>query len=611
VLEPGSVVGGKLRVERILGQGGMGVVVVATHLDLDQLVAVKVVHDEIARDPEVVERFLREARACARLRSEHVCKVQDFGRLESGAPYLVMELLDGHDLGSVIEAARLPTTVAAEYVLQACVGIAEAHAAGVIHRDLKPKNLFVTQRLDDTPLIKVLDFGIAKAPTKAEAQLTKTTTVIGSPGYMSPEQLRSARDVDVRSDIWSLGVILYECVAGKLPFASDTLMELAVKIAMDPPTPLGPEVDPRYAAIVMRCLEKTADRRFANVGDLAGELASLIGPSAAGTRDLVTKLIAARSTAQATAAAIPSGLAAAAATNLAPVVQDSSVRGVAVVQETNMTTGPSASTGAVVGGDGTIATPTTPPPLDVARTELAESPPDADARPPRRRSRAAVIAVLVAIPVLAAAAYVAMSQQSSTPPHHKHPAQSNDVSVLPPDAAEVSVPAADANASVVHVDAASAARGDALVAIADAAATHIDAGAPARADAGASVVATVDAGHTVDAAVVVVADANRMVDAGEPAGETKNEVAKADAAKARDAMARQDWPGALAAAEAGLRAEPNNYNLHELAARAACRAGKPEVARNHAAGLIPRDRRNVLRACLNDRNHGADGEDDR
>src|SRR5580698_3028037 len=176
----------------------MGVVVVATHLDLDQLVAVKVVHDEIARDPEVVERFLREARACARLRSEHVCKVQDFGRLESGAPYLVMELLDGHDLGSVIEAARLPTTVAAEYVLQACVGIAEAHAAGVIHRDLKPKNLFVTQRLDDTPLIKVLDFGIAKAPTKAEAQLTKTTTVIGSPGYMSPEQLRSARDVDVR-----------------------------------------------------------------------------------------------------------------------------------------------------------------------------------------------------------------------------------------------------------------------------------------------------------------------------------------------------------------------------------------------------------------------------
>src|SRR5512140_3402737 len=194
MIEVGEIVGGKFRIERILGQGGMGVVAIATHLQLDQQVALKVLHDAIVDDAESVERFLREARASARLRSEHVCKVSDVGQLDSGAPYIVMELLEGSDLQGVIAQDPLPIATAALYVTQACVAIAEAHALGIVHRDLKPANLFLTKRLDGTPLVKVLDFGIAKAPTASEFKITRTSTIMGSPGYMSPEQLRSARD---------------------------------------------------------------------------------------------------------------------------------------------------------------------------------------------------------------------------------------------------------------------------------------------------------------------------------------------------------------------------------------------------------------------------------
>jgi hypothetical protein len=289
MLEPGTVVAGKLRVERLLGQGGMGTVYVATHVGLDQQVAIKVLDPALAEQPEVVQRFVREARASARLKSDHVCRVMDVGALENGVPYIEMELMVGEDLGQLIERGALATDVAADYVLQACVAIAEAHSLGIIHRDLKPANLFVTQRMDGSPLIKVLDFGIATAPTSANLQITKTTAIMGSPGYMSPEHLRSAREVDARSDIWALGVILYEAASGKLPFVAQTITELAVKVVMDEPEPLE-GVDPAYAAIVARCLTKEPAQRYQNVAELVTHLAPLAGGNAEASMLLVMRI---------------------------------------------------------------------------------------------------------------------------------------------------------------------------------------------------------------------------------------------------------------------------------------------------------------------------------
>jgi serine/threonine-protein kinase len=283
------IVEGKLEIERVLGRGGMGLVLVARHLHLDQRVAIKVLRQELAGDPQVVARFLREARASGRLRSEHVCRVFDVGQLDTGEPYFVMELLEGSDLAGLIEKAPLTPESAADYVLQASVAIAEAHAQGIVHRDLKSANLFITRRLDGSPLVKVLDFGIATAPTAAGVKLTQTATVIGSPGYMSPEHLRSARDVDARSDIWSLGVILYEAVTGRLPFVAQTITELAVKVVIEEPDPIG-DVEPRYAAVVARCLQKEPSARYQTIDALSAALAPVGGVSAKASAALIAKL---------------------------------------------------------------------------------------------------------------------------------------------------------------------------------------------------------------------------------------------------------------------------------------------------------------------------------
>ena len=272
MFQVGQVIGGRFRVDALLGAGGMGVVAAATHLELGHRVAIKALRAELAENSTIVERFLREARAVVSLRTEHVCRVFDVGRLDTGAPFIVMELLDGMDLQHAIAKRPLPVTTAVDYVLQACVALAEAHAAGIVHRDLKPANLFVTRRLDGGPLVKVLDFGIAKAMAEQGPQLTHANGVMGSPGFMSPEQLLSARDVDLRTDIWALGVTLYQLVSGRMPFPGPTLTEIAVKVAADPPAPLDVGIDPGLAAVILRCLAKVPDQRYSSVAVLASEL---------------------------------------------------------------------------------------------------------------------------------------------------------------------------------------------------------------------------------------------------------------------------------------------------------------------------------------------------
>ena len=273
---PGDVLAGKYRVERVLGVGGMGVVVSALHLELGDRVAMKFLLPECSKNPEAAARFLREARAAARIKSDYVARVIDVGRLESGAPYMVMEYLDGCDLGAHVEQGRLPVEEAVDYVIQACHAMAEAHALGIVHRDLKPANLFLTQRSDGSRVVKVLDFGISKSQQElGDASLTKTSTMMGSPYYMSPEQMRSARDVDHRTDIWALGVVLYQLLAGVTPFQGDTLPELLTRIMTDtPPSLCGarPEVPGELDAVVFRCLEKSPLARYKHVGELARAL---------------------------------------------------------------------------------------------------------------------------------------------------------------------------------------------------------------------------------------------------------------------------------------------------------------------------------------------------
>ncbi|MCX5744336.1 MAG: serine/threonine-protein kinase [Proteobacteria bacterium] len=271
--QPGTIVaGGKYRIDRVIGRGGMGIVVAATHLQLASRVALKFLDAGMAKDPKATARFLREAKACAQLRSENICRVSDFG-VEGGVPFIVMELLEGVDLARLARTRSLDVATCANYIRQTCAGLAEAHAAKIIHRDLKPGNLFVTRRADGTEIIKILDFGVAKiAPTEADdVQLTGTSHVVGSPGYMAPEQIRSSRTVDARADVWSLGVILFKLVTGREPWSAKSFAEFAMAILRHDLPPL-PDVPAAFEAVVRRCLEKDPDRRYPDVGALAAAL---------------------------------------------------------------------------------------------------------------------------------------------------------------------------------------------------------------------------------------------------------------------------------------------------------------------------------------------------
>jgi serine/threonine-protein kinase len=282
----GSIVAEKYEVERVLGAGGMGVVIAAKHLQLGRRVAIKFMRGEAVRDQSAVERFVREARAAVSLSSEHVARVLDVGTLENGSPFMVMEYLAGVDLAQVIQReGPLPVVRVASLLIQACEAIAEAHAQGIVHRDLKPANLFLTQRADGSALVKVLDFGISKpALAGAQQSLTMSGVVMGSPGYMSPEQVRSTKDVDARSDIWSLGVIIYELLTGVSPFLGETIGDTFARITSEPPPPirnLRPDLPEALIETIARCLERNPAARLQNVGELAQRLAAFAPPDAA------------------------------------------------------------------------------------------------------------------------------------------------------------------------------------------------------------------------------------------------------------------------------------------------------------------------------------------
>jgi serine/threonine-protein kinase len=275
-IAPGELFLDKYEIVEVIGKGGMGVVVSAKHIDLDELVAIKFLHPEYAEQHDQVERFLREGRAAAKIKSDHVARVRDVGTQENGAPYMIMELMVGTDLGALLEKeGPLPIDEAVEFVLQACECLAEAHAAGIVHRDLKPANLFLTELADGTPRIKVLDFGISKLIDTRAATLTKTNGLVGSPLYMAPEQLSSPKNVDSRADVWALGVILFQLVSGKRPFETNNIAQLILMVASEDPTPLSTlvkDLPPGFDAAVMNCLKKKPDERTTDVGALATSL---------------------------------------------------------------------------------------------------------------------------------------------------------------------------------------------------------------------------------------------------------------------------------------------------------------------------------------------------
>lgn len=269
-LEPGAVVGGKYRIERALARGGMGSVWVARHVQLGSTVALKFLDASFATSAGHRMRFEREARSAANLKSPHVVQVMDYG-FEADAPYLVMELLEGEDLGQRLHRiGRMSLPDTARVLLQVGKALRKAHDAGIAHRDLKPANLFIA-RVDDEEVVKVLDFGIAKEQHAAVGDVTKTGEIMGSPHYMSPEQVRAEKDLDHRTDIWSMGVILYRMLAGELPFPGDQIGPVLAKILTDPIpqiTRVAPDLPPAIDQFFLRALARDKAYRFPSIGEM-------------------------------------------------------------------------------------------------------------------------------------------------------------------------------------------------------------------------------------------------------------------------------------------------------------------------------------------------------
>ncbi len=284
-IQRGDLVSSRYRVEGVLGQGGMGVVVRATDTELHRQVAIKFLLADHLQDESSFARFRREARATAQIHSEYAVRVYDWGRHKRGESFLVMEWLDGSDLAARLrEQGRLEVVDAVDLILQACEGLAAAHRLGIIHRDIKPSNLFLENRSDGTRQLKVLDFGLAK-PLNSQT-VTASERLIGSPAYMSPEQIRSPLEVDRRTDIWSLGAVLYELLTGQRPFHGETALAVCADVLREDPTPpsqLRPELPSGLEQVVRRCLSREKSRRCSSVAELADALAPF-GPATAGDR---------------------------------------------------------------------------------------------------------------------------------------------------------------------------------------------------------------------------------------------------------------------------------------------------------------------------------------
>ncbi len=300
VPKEGDVIEGKYVIERVLGAGGMGVVVAAWDAVLRRQVAIKLMLPRAMRVQHAQERFKREARAAAAIASEHVVRIIGIETPEDYPPFIIMEHLNGLDLGQLLASrGPLPVQEAIDYMLQVCEATNEAHLLGLVHRDIKPANIFIASRADGSSIAKVLDFGLSKVMTGGaegdDGSLTATNLVAGSPHYMSPEQVRSLKNVDARTDIWSIGAVVYEILSGKRPFEAETVTAILSKILTDTPPPLRPlrsEVSPELEAIVFRCLQKSVDHRTQTLAELASALAPFGSPASS---TLVERIVKARS----------------------------------------------------------------------------------------------------------------------------------------------------------------------------------------------------------------------------------------------------------------------------------------------------------------------------